>query len=319
MKKYDFEKIKAAFKKEEKENTSSGGPNNYYPFWDMPENAEAIIRFLPDLNEDNPTGFLVEKLTHKLIINGEQRTIPCLKMYGEECPICKVSSSYYKDGDKANGKKYWRSKQHLAQALIVKDPLAPNEETGETHAGKVRFLSIGWQLFEVIKTAFESGDLDVPPFLFEGGCDFIIKKTKQGEYFTYAIASRFARKSRDLTDEEIAVAEEGMVDLSTLLPQMPAFEKVQAMLEAAVTNSAYEDGSKSGSDDDDDDFGKKVSQRLSKKTEEKSAPWNDDEEDDDEPKAKSKPAPKVVEDEEFDEEADEILASIRNRRKNRAQ
>jgi hypothetical protein len=314
--KFDMNKIKAAFKKAEAEPTTNFS-NNYYPFWNMQEGEEAIIRFLPDKNEDNPTGFLLEKLTHKLDINGETRTIPCLKMYGEDCPICKVSSTFYKDGDKANGKKFWRSKQHLAQALIVKDPLPIDKETGENHEGKVRYLSLGWQLFEVIKTAFESGDLDVPPFAFEGGCDFIIKKTKQGDYDTYAIASRFARKSRDLDEDEIEIAEEGMVDLSTLLPPQPVFEKVQAMLEAAITGARYEEG-KEGRED----LASKINERISARK----AAKDEDEDDDDsppweEPKSK-KPAAKpskVVEDEEFEEEADEILATIRNRRKNKAE
>jgi hypothetical protein len=314
--KFDMNKIKAAFKKAEPEQTTNFS-NNYYPFWNIQEGEEAIIRFLPDANDENPTGFLLEKVTHKLEINGETRNVPCLKMYGEECPICKVSSAFYKEGDKANGKKFWRSKQHLAQALIVKDPLPVDKETGETHEGKVRYLSLGWQLFEVIKTAFESGDLDVPPFAFEGGCDFIIKKTKQGEYDTYAIASRFARKSRDLDDDEIEIAEEGMVDLSTLLPPKPVYEKVQAMLEAALTGAKYEEGRESRED---------LASRIGEKLSARKAAMNDEDEDDDSPpweetkskKPAAKPS-KVVEDDEFEGEADEILATIRNRRKNKAE
>ena len=71
----------------------------------MKNGEQAIIRFLPDKNQDNPLGFLVEKLSHALTINGERKTVPCLRMYGEDCPICAVSSAYYKDEDKENGKK----------------------------------------------------------------------------------------------------------------------------------------------------------------------------------------------------------------------
>ena len=69
---------------------------------------------------------------HNLEINGDRKSVPCLSMYGEDCPICAVSSAYYKAEDKENGKKYWKKKQHIAQALIVEDPLPADEATQET-------------------------------------------------------------------------------------------------------------------------------------------------------------------------------------------
>ena len=74
---------------------------------------------------------------------------------------------------------------------------------------------------EIIKNAFESGELDVAPFDFQEGYDFIIKKTAQGEWGTYALGSNFARRSTALEDDVIAMIEEEMVDLSTLLPAHP--------------------------------------------------------------------------------------------------
>lgn len=242
-----IEQLREAYKTPE--NTNSR-PNNYYPFWQANTGEQAIVRFLPDLDPDNPLGFMVEKLMHHLTINGEDKKVPCLKMYGEDCPICNVSRAYYKDEgkDSVNGKKYWRKKQHIAQALIVEDPLPADKETNETHEGKVRFLNLGWQLFGVIKEAFESGDLDEVPYAYKGGCNFIIKATPQGDYDTYAIASKFARKSSDLTDEQIAFVQDHLVDLKTLLPAHPGLEKVEAMLEASLTGNTYtEDDSSSSS------------------------------------------------------------------------
>lgn len=296
-----LEQLKAAFKKPEQ--TEGGSrPNNYYPFWNIAEGQQAIVRFLPDKNSDNPFGFVVEKLMHTLTINGENKSIPCLKMHGEDCPICKVSSEFYKKEDKVNGKKYWRKKQHLAQAIIVEDPLKPDEATGETHQGKVRFLALGFQLYQVIQAAFESGDLEAIPYDMDGGYDFVIKKTRQGEYSTYAVGSRFkVGKPRALTDEERAAAEEGMIDLATLLPQNPGEEKVSTMLTAALTGASYTDDSK----------GQKASSR----------PLISDDGDDDEPPVvatkASKATPKVAEPEDDDEEVDDILAEIRTRRANK--
>lgn len=235
-----LDQLKNAFKQSEYD--GSNLPSNYYPFWKMKDGESATVRFLPDANADNPFGFLVEKLMHTLPINGEKKSVPCLKMFEEDCPICKVSSEYYKKEDKANGKKYWRKKQYITQALIIEDPLDA-DDSGQTHAGTVRFLTLGYQIYNVIKEAFESGELDKAPYAFNDGCDFTIKKSKQGEYSTYAVGSRFSRKTSDLSDEQLAVVEENLSDLSELLPKHPGVEKVQGMLEASLTGGSLETAS----------------------------------------------------------------------------
>jgi len=281
-----IDQLKSAFKTPER-TEGANMPNNYYPFWNMKVGEQAIIRFLPDSNSDNPLGFLVEKVMHNLEINGDRKSVPCLSMYGEDCPVCAVSSAYYKAEDKTNGKKYWKKKQHLAQALIVDDPLPADETTGETHEDKVRYVALGYQLFNVIKEAFESGELDEVPFAYDGGCNFIIKKTQQGEYATYAVGSKFARKSSDL-DEDI-VANLDLSDLATLLPRNPGREKVEAMLEAALTGAEYSDDSSTPSS----------STPAASTTET--------------PAAVVEETPKQT-DSAIEDEADDILAQIRNRK-----
>jgi len=290
-----IEQLRDVFKKNN-DNQQQSRPNNYYPFWNMKSGEQAIVRFLPDKNPENPLGFMVEKLMHNLTINGENKSVPCLKMYGEDCPICKVSSAFYKEDDKVNGKKYWRKKQNIVQALIIEDPLPEDSDTGETHEGKVRFLAIGYQLFNVIKEAFESGELDEVPFAYDGGCNFIIKKTKQGDYDTYAVGSKFARRASDLTDDEIAIVEDSMISLDTLLPQNPGYNKVESMLEAALTGAEYQDSNGGSSDDSNE--------------ESKPTPLVTEESDDDNQSEKSSAG---ISDE-FDQEADEILSQIRSRR-----
>jgi hypothetical protein len=293
-----LDQLKQRFKKQE---PSEGGnrPNNYYPFWNIAEGQQAIVRFLPDKNGDNPFGFVVEKLMHTLVINGENKSVACLKMHGEDCPVCKVSSEYYKKEDKENGKKYWRKKQHIAQALVIEDPLKADENTGETHAGKVRFLALGYQLFQVIQAAFESGDLEEIPYSLDGGYDFVIKKTKQGDYSTYAVGSRFKAKARKLTDEERSVAEDQMIDLSTLLPANPGEEKVAAMLTSALTGASYADDSSKGSS-------KKATPSASRDADDAPAT------------VAAKPAPTASTPSADDEDdGEEILAMIKNRRQSK--
>lgn len=297
-----LDQLKSAFKKPEQNEGGGSRPSNYYPFWSIADNQQAIVRFLPDKNQENPFGFVVEKLMHTLVINGENKSVACLKMHGEDCPVCKVSSEYYKKEDKENGKKFWRKKQHIAQALIIEDPLKPDEATGETHQGKVRFLALGYQLFQVIQAAFESGELEENPTSMDGGYDFVIKKTKQGEYSTYAVGSRFRARPRKLTDEERDVAEDQMIDLSTLLPANPGEEKVAALLTSALTGANYADEKPRSSKqavmstvgengEDEDAF-------VSKTTKTNTA----------------KPTPKVEASSEDEDDGEEILAMIKSRR-----
>lgn len=287
--------LQAAFKKPE---NNEGFTNNYYPFWNMEIGESCTVRFLPDGNSDNPMGFLVEKVMHNLDINGERKTVPCLSMYGEDCPVCAVSQAYYKANDDKNGSKYWKKKQHIAQVMVVEDPLPADDTTGETHEGQVRFITLGWQVFEVIKEAFESGELDEVPFAYEGGCNFIIKKTQGAKFASYSVGTKFARKSSDLDEDVIATFE--LSDLATLLPKNPGREKVESMLEAALTGAEYQEETTTGSDDDDDDVSVEPD---TTKAEKKAA----------------KVEEVVEEDSDIDEEADDILAQIRSRKKNKAE
>ncbi|MGI0075909.1 MAG: hypothetical protein ACREAU_00705 [Nitrosopumilaceae archaeon] len=230
-----IQELRSAFKKPD-----STFVSNYYPFWEMEVGKQARIRFLPDTNQDNPHGFLFEKLTHNLVISGEKKVVPCLKMYGDECPICKHSGSYYKAGDKETGKKFWRTKQHIAQILVLKDPTPIKEETGTNHEGEYRLLGVSYQLYNIIKEAFEGGELEELPYAYKGGYDFIIKKSMLGEYANYTVGTKFANKPSDLDDEEVAVAMANIVDLSTLIPAHPGKEKVEAMLREAFTGATVE-------------------------------------------------------------------------------
>lgn len=244
--------LKSAFGGDDNQNQNQTQQftNNYYPFWSMNAGQRAVIRFLPDANPNNPRGFLVEKVTHTLTINGQVKKIPCLTMYEEECPICKISQAYYKAKDEINGKKYWKKRQYLGQALIVEDPL-PADENGDKHDGKVRMIALGFQIYNIIRDSFASDELEGIPYDYQEGYDFIIKKTEQGSYATYAVGTKFANKQRSLTEKELMAAEAGMVDLSTLLPKNPGYGKVEAMLNAEMNGEDYDSNGTDNSSDAD--------------------------------------------------------------------
>lgn len=289
--------LKSAFGGEDQQNQNQPQfVNNYYPFWSMNAGQRAVVRFLPDANENNPRGFLVEKVIHNLTINGQERKIPCLTMYGEDCPICKISQAYYKAKDDVNGKKYWKKRQYLGQALIIEDPL-PMDDNGETHENKVRMMAISYQIYNIIKEAFASDELEGVPYDYEEGYDFIIKKTEQGNYATYAVGTKFANKQRSLTERELEIVEAGMVDLATLLPKHPGVDKVQAMLDAELNGEEYSD---SGNNSNDLPFAPQKPTAPVKQPD----------------PVVSKPTPvATTNDDDSSEEVDAMLAQIRARRK----
>jgi len=340
-----LESLQSAFKGPDRSYSSS----NYYPFHLMPYDAQAIVRFLPDKNLDNPKGFLVEKFVHELTINGNRRSIPCLEQFGQECPICAVSQQFYRSfektknvNDKENGKKYWRKRNHIGQVLVIKDPVPPDEASKETHTGKVRLITLRFQLFGVIKSAIGKGHFaeNGLPYTYKGGYNFCIEKQKQGEYPNYTMGSGFDRDPSDLTPEQISLVEEELIDLSTALPQNPGIEKVEALLNSAMTGEEYVDPTKERNLSSE--FAQRVANIAAKsenaenvekeetkeetKEEVKSSPQVEKEENqtvssgitssDTDKTSNMKELPVVEEDDtSFDAEKDNILAKIRNRRK----
>lgn len=303
MARRSLKEMKSAFNSST-ETGSDNRQNNYYPFYNMDFDEKAVVRFLPDANEENPLGFLVEKLTHVLTVNGERKTVPCLKMYGEDhCPVCEESRRLYKEEgeDSVNGKRLYRKKQHLAQVLVVEDPL-PYKDDQTPAQGTIRFVNIGYAIYNRIKEAFEEDELEEVPDHYEEGTDFMIKKTLKGKYANYD-GSKFLKRPRALTEEELAVVEGNLTDLSTLLPKKPTLEFVQTLLDADLNGRVLDEGelknssaakpAKSSSSDDDDDDDVPV-----KNTKPAAASTDDDDDDDD-----------------FDADADSILADIKARRR----
>ena len=112
--------------------SSGGGDNAIYPFWNMKEGDTATLRFLPDGNKDN-TFFWVERLMIKLPfagIKGEtdsrpvQVQVPCMEMYGESCGILNEVRGWFKDPTLEDmGRKYWKKKSYIFQGFVTDDPL----------------------------------------------------------------------------------------------------------------------------------------------------------------------------------------------------
>jgi len=325
--KFDISRARAAFSKQPG-NQNTDRPS-YYPFHKLPENKSATLRFIPDANPDNELGFLVERRMHELLVDGDKSRVACLEMYGKKCPICDLSRSYYKAKDTVNGKKYWHKKDYMSKAIVVKDGMPADPETGETYTGKVVIVNIGKTLYDIIAHNISSGDLgDDLPCDIRSGFDFIITRTTKpgpnGEKWSDYGLSKFARASRALEDEEVALLEledesgatPNFIDIATMLPKEPEVEFVENLLEQSLGG-----GSRSNDSDEEDAPrapAPKAGSAASKFGAKPAAKPVVTEDDEDIPVVKAKPAAKPakveVPAEDDEAEAEAFLAQIRNRR-----
>ena len=229
--------------------TSGGGSGNwklFFNFWTAPVDSVSTVRFLPDVDEDNPMGFLVENVAHELNINGKREKVPCLKMYGEDCPICALSQKYYDEKSPEHneklGKKYYRKKSYIGQVLVTETPVEHDQEQ------LVKLIEFGPKIFKQIQSAFQSGDMDNPPYELKGGYNFRIKKTKSGEYADYGTSS-FSPKQTDVADDVIEML--NLYNLADYRTPKVTKAALEAMLLADQTGGSVPEGDKPAKAGDD--------------------------------------------------------------------
>lgn len=224
-------------------NTGEGAGSNptwklFFNFWKADMDTVSTVRFLPDADDENPMGFLVENLAHELVINGKRERVACLKMYGEDCPICALSQQYYDekspDHNEALGKKYYRKKSYIGQVLVIDTPLETDPEQ------LIKLIEFGPAVFKQIQAAFQSGDLEEPPYELKGGYNFRIKKTKSGEYASYTTSS-FAPKQSNVDDD--IIEQLNLFNLADYRTPKTSRDVLEAMLVADQTGSQYGEAS----------------------------------------------------------------------------
>ena len=234
MAKRSLADLQAAF---DQKASGGGGDQNwkkFFNFWKAPVDSVSVVRFLPDADEENPMGFLVENLTHELVVNGKREKVACLKMYGEDCPICALSAKYYDEKSSEHneelGKKYYRKKGYIGQVLVLETPVEHNA------AELVKLIEFGPQVFKQIQAAFQSGDLENPPYELKGGYNFRFRKTLTGSGQNSYTTSNFAPKMTDVADDVIEAIT--LFDLKQYRTSKLPRATLEAMLIADQTGSA---------------------------------------------------------------------------------
>lgn len=231
------------------ENKGSGasGDNASYPFWNVPENSSASIRFLPDADPDN-TFFWVERQIIKLPFQGVtgrddnqvEVQIPCVDMFGDACPITAHIRPWWKDDSKKDlARTYYKKKSYLFQGFVVNSPFS-EENVPEN---PIRRFVINPSIFEIIKNSLMNPEMEDLPIDYVGGRDFKLTKTKKGEYANYG-TSQWSFKTRGLsTDELEAIEQFGLFNLKEFLgprPDRDGIDMIKAMFEDSLAGRPFD-------------------------------------------------------------------------------
>jgi len=225
----------------------NGGDNSMYPFWNTPEGATTLIRFLPD-GDPNNTFFWAERLVIKLPfqgIKGEHDRevlvqVPCMEMYGETCPILAETRPWWKDDSlQPLARKYWKKKSYLFQGFVVQSGF----EEKETPENPIRRFMINTSIFDIIKSSLMNPEMEDLPTDYVAGRDFKLVKTTKGGFANYS-TSNWSFKTRALGEAEAAAIEtHGLNNLKDFLPAKPTAEQLEAikeMFQASVNDEAYD-------------------------------------------------------------------------------
>jgi hypothetical protein len=242
--------IRAKLREQETRSSGNqgGGDNGIYPFWNLKEGQEAVVRFLPD-GDTNNTFFWVERAMIKLPFNGVkgetdsrqvQVQVPCVEMYGETCPILSEVRPWFKDKSLEDmGRKYWKKKSYLFQGLVVEDPIK-EENTPEN---PIRRFIIGPQIFQIVRAALLDPEIEDLPTDYAHGLDFRIAKTSKGGYADYS-TSKWGRRERALSNGDVeAINKNGLFSLKDFLPKKPTdveLKVIKEMFEASVDGEAFD-------------------------------------------------------------------------------
>jgi hypothetical protein len=228
--------LAAAFTSKASDGGSTAQWRLFFNFWKAPVDSVSTVRFLPDADEENPMGFLVENLTHELHINGKRERVACLKMYGETCPICELSAHFYdKNSAEHNeqlGQAFYRKKSYIGQVLVLETPVEHDAEQ------LVKLIDFGPQVFKQIQAAFQSGDMDAPPYDLKGGYNFRFRKSVTGSGQNSYTTSNFAPKQTDVADDLIETL--NLFNLADYRAPKVDRAAIEAMLVAAQTGGSYE-------------------------------------------------------------------------------
>jgi len=216
-----------------------GGDNAIFAHWNIQEGSSATLRFLPDADESN-TFFWKERQMIRLSFPGVKGQVPCVEMWGEQCPVHAEIRPWFKDpGLEDTARKYWKKRSYIFQGFVT-DNESPEDNKPEN---PIRRFVISPQIYKIISAALMDPEFEEIPTDYEAGTDFKVMKSSKGGYADYS-TSNWSRRSRGLDQtERDAVTANGLHNLNDFLPKKPDAEHLQAifeMFEASVDGQLYD-------------------------------------------------------------------------------
>lgn len=217
-----------------------------FAHWNIQEGETASVRFLPDADKSNDF-FWVERLQIKLPFAGVKGksdkpvvvTVPCVEMWGEQCPILAEVRTWFKDKALEDmGRKYWKKRSYILQGFVRENP---NKD--DVTENPIRKFLLTPELFKLVREGIMNPEIEEIPTHFDQGLDFRIKKGTKGGFADYS-TSNWARRESALTSEEHdAIEKHGLFDLKTFLPKKPSdidLQVMKEMFEASVNGEQYD-------------------------------------------------------------------------------
>ena len=222
--------------------------NAIYAFWNIPHDTTATMRFLPDGDESN-TFFWQERQMIRMPFPGVQGqdeakpvtvNVPCIEMWGETCPVHAEIRPWFKDPALEDiGRKYWKKRSYIFQGFVVNNPL----EGDANPENPIRRFVINPSIYKIIKAALMDPEMENLPTDYTAGTDFRLTKTQKGQYADYS-TSNWARRERSLSEDELAaVSTHGLFTLNDYLPKRPSADDVKViydMFQASVDGELYD-------------------------------------------------------------------------------
>jgi len=231
-----------------KNGNRSGGDRTFYPAFNIPEKGTAVVRFLPDQDDNNPW-FWIERQTIRLEFSGligervsgepVSVTVPCMDMYvPRSCPIIAATRQWWNTDEKL-ARKYWKRRSFIAQGFVVSSPF----EEPDAPDNPIRLFRFGTKLIDKLKAGLMDDEMEDSPFDYLKGTDFKIKRTKQGEFNNYD-TSEWSRRSRPLSESEhMAIERFGLFNLKDFLgtrPDNDGVEIIKSMFHDSIDGKPFD-------------------------------------------------------------------------------
>lgn len=250
----------ALSKLQESMKSRSSGGNVFYRYKNLDYNATSTIRFLPASSEiaenDVKPDFWLDRKVIRLRFNDPMveggiviLPIPVMQMYKrgktEDDIILRQVTPIYDEADKlkkagreeeakqvrAKASYHWHRGETIAQCFVVRSGFIEQDPP----ENPIRIVELNKQLMNVIKSALHSDDpeekLEFWPCHGKKGTNFVIKKTKSGDWPKYDAGSGFSRSGPTpwTTAQIEAIQQYGMFDLTNFLPARPSEDEYKML------------------------------------------------------------------------------------------